>query len=300
MNNFHIPVLLKEVIDLLQIKKGNKYIDATLGGAGHTQEILSQGGIVLGIDQDQEALDYVGEKIKNQKSKIKSKLILTKGNFKDIDEIAHLNNFDKVSGILFDLGVSSYQIENQDRGFSFLKEGPLDMRMDKDSPVTAEYLVNLLGKDELVNLFTVFGEETRARHVAKSILEKRKVKAIKTTAELLETIKNAYGIRGDLSDFQKNLIGQKVFQALRIAVNNELESIKIALPKALQLLESKGRIVAISFQSLEDKIVKENFINFENSNMGKIITKKIITASKEESNTNPRAKSAKLRVFEKN
>ena len=298
MSKFHTPVLLKEAINALDVKKNKQYIDATVGGGGHTQEILKRGGIVLGIDLDQEALDYVKDNFKLQIANFK--LFLTKGNFKDIDKIAHLNNFSKVWGIIFDLGVSSRQIDNAQRGFSFLRQGPLDMRMDKNSHVTAEYLVNILGKGELYAIFNKLGQETHARAISSVIASTRRVKAIQTTGELSKVVQKAYGINGEISDFTKNRINQKVFQALRIAVNNELENIEKALPKALELLESGGKLVVLSFHSLEDKIVKEAFINFEKQNMGKIITKKPITASEEEVNINPRSKSAKLRVFEKN
>lgn len=296
MDNYHISVLLREVIDLLQIKPGGQYIDATLGGGGHTFAIMQKGGRVLGIDQDIDALNYVKQKL--EQSEYKDQLVLAKGNFRQLDKIASENGFNKVSGILFDLGVSSHQIDSDDRGFSFLKDGPLDMRMDKESPVTADYLVNLLGKDELADLFFSQGE-INSRVIAKTILEQRKIKAIKTTKELTEVIAKALGIKGEISDFTKNKISQKVFQALRIAVNDELVSLEEVLPKAFALLESKGRIAVTSFHSKEDKIVKEFFINLEKNNMGKIINQEIIKASKEESNSNSRARSAILRVIEK-
>lgn len=299
MNNYHTPVLLKEVTDFLQVKTSKKYIDATIGGGGHTDVILSLGGKVLGIDEDQDALDYVGNKRKTENVKLKN-LTLAKGNFSNLGEIAHLNSFERVSGILFDLGVSSHQVDTPNRGFSFLREGPLDMRMDKDASVTAETLVNLLGKGELYDLFNKLGQEHRAWSISNSIVQSRRVKAIQTTGELTNVIAQAYGIRGEISDFTKNKISQKVFQALRMAVNNELESIQIALPQALELLESRGRIAVISFHSLEDGIVKKTFKDFKEKGLGKIITGKPIEAGDEERKQNSRARSAKLRVFEKN
>jgi len=296
MHNYHIPVLLREVIDLLQIKPGGKYIDATLGGGGHTFAILQKEGRVLGIDQDQDALDYVEEKLEN--SEYKDQLVLAKGNFRQLDKIAEQKGFNGVGGILFDLGVSSHQVDSSERGFSFLRDGPLDMRMDKESPVTADYLVNLLGKDELADLFFSQGE-TNSRAIAKTILEQRKIKAIKTTDELTKVIAQALGIKGEISDFTKNKISQKVFQALRIAVNDELGSLEEVLPKAFALLESNGRMAVISFHSKEDKIVKEFFINTENKHMGKIINQEIIKATEEEAKSNSRARSAILRVIEK-
>ena len=298
MNNFHTSVLLKETIDFLQVKKGGKYIDATLGGGGHTLEIIKRGGIVLGIDFDQEALDYVERNFKFQISNFK--LTLAKGNFKNLEEIAHSNNFNKVKGIIFDLGVSSYQLENGKRGFSFLKGGPLDMRMDKELGVKASDLLNILSKGELYEIFIKLGEERRARAISSSIVGARRVAPIQTTGDLSGVIQKALGIKGEITDFTKAQIGKRVFQALRIAVNDELENIKIALPKTLNLLESGARVAVISFHSLEDRIVKQSFIDFQKRNMGKIITKKPVTAGKEEIESNSRSRSAKLRVFEKN
>ena len=294
MSNYHKPVLLEKTIDLLQIKPGKRYIDVTLGGGGHTDRILSLGGRVLGIDVDQDAIDYVSQNINNKN------LVLAKGNFVDLEKIAHLNGFEKVWGILFDLGVSSHQIDSSERGFSFLRNGPLDMRMDKDLSLTAEYLVNVLEKGELYELFNRLGQESHASAISRAITGARRVKAIQTTDELLEVIKKAYGYREDLSDFDKNKIGQKVFQALRIAVNNELENIEKALPQAVSLLESGGRIAVISFHSLEDRIVKKIFKEFEKQNLGKAVIEKPIVPDDKEMRQNSRSKSSKLRVFEKN
>lgn len=294
MSNYHKPVLLEKTIDLLQIKPGKKYIDATLGGGGHAERVLEHGAVVLGIDIDQDALDYVSQHINNKN------LVLAKGNFVDLEKIAYFYGFEKVWGILFDLGVSSHQIDSSERGFSFLKNGPLDMRMDRDLSLTAEYLVNVLGKGELYELFNRLGQESHASAISRAIVSARRVKAIKTTDELLEVIKKAYGYREDLSDFDKNKIGQKVFQALRIAVNNELENIEKALPQAVSLLESGGRIAVISFHSLEDRIVKKIFREFEKQNLGKAVIEKPIVPDDKEMRQNSRSKSSKLRVFEKN
>lgn len=299
MNKFHVSVLLKESIGFLNIKPGQKYIDATLGGGGHSAAILSLGGIVLGIDMDQDAIDHVGKDLAS--NILNHKLVLAKGNFKDLDKIAHLKGFSKVAGVLFDLGVSSHQIDTPERGFSFSKEGPLDMRMDKSSPVTAEALVNLLEKGELYDLFNRLGQESRFRAVSNSIISARRLKAIRSTEDLAKVVGEAYGFkRGITSDFTKNRVNKKVFQALRIAVNNELENLKIALPKALSLLDRRGRIAVISFHSLEDGIVKKMFKDFHKKGMGTIITDKVVIPTDEEAISNPRAKSAKLRVFEKN
>ena len=303
MNNFHTSVLLKETIDLLQVKNGEKYIDATLGGGGHTFEILKLGAVVLGIDLDQDAIEYTGRrwKLKVQEESLnEDSLVLAQGNFKDIDKIARLKGFDKVSGIIFDLGLSSYQLEDKTRGFSFQKDSPLDMRMDRNLKIKAENLINILTKGELYELFSKLGEERRARLISEHIVRARRVKPIKTTDELSEIVEKAYGIRKNrISAFEKQLVNKRVFQALRIAVNDELNNLRDGLPKALNLLEKNGRLGVISFHSLEDKIVKKIFLEFQKSNMGNIITKKPITPNLEEIRINRKSRSAKLRFFEK-
>lgn len=296
MNSFHTPVLLKEVVEYLKIEKGKKYIDATVGGGGQTVEILKRGGIVLGIDCDQEAIDCVKQDLSNVILQDDRKCVtLVKGNFRDIDKIAHLNNFDKVAGIIFDLGVSSHQLEVPGRGFSFQKEGPLDMRMDKDLAVQAKDIIQVLRKGELYELFSKLGEESNARRISEYIVSARKVKPIETTQDLVKIIEEAKSVRR----FSNIHPATKVFQALRIAVNDELNVLKDALPKSVELLNKKGRLLVISFHSLEDRIVKQNFRNLEQKHIGKIITRKPITPTIEEQNLNRRSRSAKLRVFKK-
>jgi 16S rRNA (cytosine1402-N4)-methyltransferase len=294
MSNYHTSVLLQETIEQLQIKAGGKYIDGTIGGGGHTFEILKHGGRVLGLDVDEEALEFVEKGLGIRDQELGENLILVNGNFRDIDKIAREYRFNNVSGILLDLGISSHHVDEAERGFSFLKDGPLDMRMDKNLGVTAEDLVNGLTKNELYELFTKFGEEGFARVISNSIVNARKIKKIETTAELAQVIKRAvpYAKKGIHP-------ATKAFQALRIAVNDELNSISETLPKALSLLESSGRLAIISFHSLEDRIVKQAFIGFEEKHLGRIITKKPIVPSDEEINENNRSRSSKLRVFEK-
>ena len=253
MSDFHKSVLLKETIAGLRVEKNEKYIDATLGGGGHSFEILRLGGKVLGIDVDKDAIAYV-------KSKKPENLTLARGNFRDIDKIALLNNFGKVAGIIFDLGVSSHQIDSVTRGFSFQNEGPLDMRMDRELGVRALDLIKILTKGELSEIFTKFGEETRAWAISNAIVRARSIKPIETTTDLAKIV---LAIGGK---------SKKVFQALRIAVNDELNSILEALPKALGLLKENGRLCVISFHSLEDRIVKKKFLEFEEKGMGRIIT----------------------------
>jgi len=305
MNNFHTPVLLKEISEYLKVEKGKKYIDATIGGGGHSFEILRRGGTVLGIDVDKEAIEYVKNNFKFQILNFKLKLV--RGNFRDIDEIARLNNFehvkrgfDRVAGVIFDLGVSSHQIDSPTRGFSFQNEGPLDMRMDQELGVRALDLIKILTKGELYEIFTKFGEESRAWEISDAIVRARGVKPIETAGDLALVIEKAVGMKkGSASAFAKASADKKVFQALRIVVNDELNSIMEALPKALELLERNGRLCVISFHSLEDGIVKRKFIEFEKKNMGRIITKKPIVPTDDEIEKNKRARSAKLRIFEK-
>jgi 16S rRNA (cytosine1402-N4)-methyltransferase len=302
MGEYHISVLLKEAIDYLHVRAGKRYIDGTLGGGGHTGEILAAGGKVLGLDVDKDALAYVKEKINDKRLAIKEDdFRLARGNFKDIEVLAKANGFDKVAGILLDLGVSSHQFDTAERGFSIQASGPLDMRMDQTLAVSAKDLLNALTKDELTELFTKLGEERFAGKIAKEIVESRKKKPLETTAELESLIKRTVPRSGifDKSGMRQIHPATKVFQALRIAVNDELNSLQDVLPKAVALLEPEGRLAVITFHSLEDRIVKHSFIAFEKKGQGMILTKKPVIPSEEEVLANPRSRSAKLRVFEK-
>ena len=229
---YHNPVLLQEAVAFLAVKPGYKYIDCTLGGGGHTRLIISQGGIVLGLDQDPEALQACPDL---------DHLTKVHANFTHLTEVANQNGFNPVSGILIDLGVSQHQIEAAARGFSFRLDGPLDMRMDKSSPITAATLVNQLPVNQLSVLFKDFGEIPVAKTLAEKIIAAR---PINSTMHLAS-------ITGKWS--------QQAFQSLRIAVNDELGALKSVLPQAYNLLEPAGRLVVISFHSLEDRIVKHHF-----------------------------------------
>lgn len=303
MSQFHTSVLLQEVIDALALKPEKRYIDATLGGGGHSFEILKQGGKVLGVDWDEEAIEFVKSEVESSKFKLGKDIVLVKGNFKDIAQIAKENGFGTpaggVSGILFDLGVSSHQIESASRGFSFQQKGPLDMRMSKDLGVTAADLINALNKGELYELFTKLGEEHAARTISESIISARRVKPIETTEELSGIVAKSFGLRGEVKPFMRAKINQKVFQALRIAVNDELNNLKVALPSALEILAPKGRLVVVSFHSLEDRIVKWKFIEFAKLGLGTVLTKHPIIPAQAEVEANRKSKSAKLRIFEK-
>ncbi len=292
MSNYHTSVLLKEAVEALNVTKNGKYIDCTLGAGGHAVEIINKGGFVLGIDIDKDALDFVKENLKSQISNLKLKAVL--GNFRNIDKIANENKYEKVDGILFDLGVSSHQLDTPERGFSFSKDALLDMRMDQGLSVTAKDLVNGLNKGELYELFTKLGEESFARPISNSIIRAREIKPIETTGELASVIARVYP-----RNLKKIHPATKAFQALRIAVNDELNSLKESLPKSVSLLKSGGRLVTITFHSLEDRIVKDQFNLFESEKLGQVITKKPIVSQEEEVEENTRARSAKLRIFEK-
>ncbi|MBI2029539.1 16S rRNA (cytosine(1402)-N(4))-methyltransferase RsmH [Candidatus Gottesmanbacteria bacterium] len=288
VNNYHIPVLVNEIVHYLQVKEGNKYIDATLGGGGHTRAILDKGGIVLGIDQDQDAIEYT----KKELGKIyKDKLIIEKGNFSQMKKIAQKNNFIP-QGILFDLGVSSYQIDNPDRGFSFNKDATLDMRMDKSSDFNALDIVNRYQYQDLVRILQKFGEEHLAGPIASDIVTKRKTAEITTTSQLSEIVFDVYRKHGQKVKHNQST---KVFQAIRMEVNSELNNLKFGLEQAIDLLSKDGRLAVLSYHSLEDRIIK---LNIKNKKL-KIITRKPVLPSEQEIKTNPRSRSAKLRVAQK-
>ncbi len=292
--NFHKTVLLKESIEALNIKPTLRYIDGTLGGGGHAKAILEKGGQVLAIDLDQDAISHVSKLLAKPQN-----LKTVQGNFRNIDKIAKSEGFDKVSGIILDLGVSSHQIDDEARGFSYQKNSALDMRMDRKGAVKALDLLNLLSKNELYEIFTKFGEEPNSRAISNRIIESRRVKAFATTRDLTKIIEEAYGVRGEIDMKKRAQLNNRVFQALRIAVNDEINSLIEVLPKAISLLLPSGRLAVISFHSMEDRIVKESFLRMEKDGLGTVITKKPIIPTDLEMAENRRSKSAKLRVFEK-
>lgn len=298
MSDFHEAVLLHEVIDALEVEKEKKYIDATIGGGGHGIEIVKHGGVVLGIDADEEAIAFTKRRwnVESRSLNLGEKnLILVNGNFKDIDKIARLHEFDSVAGILFDLGVSSFQLDTVGRGFSFLRDAPLDMRMDQSLAVSALDLINVLTKGELNELFTKLGEENFALAISDRIVRARKVEPITTTTQLANLVARVYGRRRKIGINPAT----KVFQALRIAVNDELNNVREGLPKAFELLKSNGRLIVISFHSLEDRIVKHTFRDWERRGRGNVLTKKPVEPKEEEVMKNARARSAKMRIIEK-
>lgn len=286
MNQYHKSVLEKEALDWLRVKPGKLYIDATAGGGGHTSQIIKSGGKVLALDQDIEAIEYL-------KTKKLENLTLVNGNFSHIYKIASDNGFIKVAGILFDLGVSSHQLENPGRGFSFQKEGPLDMRMDPRLNITAFDLVNNFDKRRLNEIFRSFGQEKFSLAIADAIVSARQIEPINSTSKLSKIVHEVYRKKGIKTKLDP---ATKVFQALRIVVNSELLNLKETLPQTIELLETGGRLVVISFHSLEDAIVKRFF---KQTISLKVLTKKPVGPSSFEIANNPRSRSAKLRVAEK-
>ena len=302
----HIPVLLLEAVDALAVKSGGRYVDGTLGRAGHTQEILARGGCVLGIDRDDQALREV-EELKSRGDEKWSRLTLARGNHGDLKEIACEKGWTEVDGILLDLGVSSPQLDEAGRGFSFLRDGPLDMRMDRSRGATAADLVNNESAERLEEIFREWGEEPQARRIARAIVAERKEHSFTTTMELADYLERILGRRG------AHHPATRVFQALRMEVNDEMGELERALEGGFRLLRKGGRFAVITFESLTDRVVKRTFaahvgrmVSLQQGGerwegdlpRAKAISRKAIVAGAEETALNPRSRSAKLRVIE--
>lgn len=301
----HKPVLQKEVLEYLDPKANENFIDCTIGEMGHTAAILEKNepkGKVLGIEVDYELYEKLeAAETKNQKPKIKNRLILVNDSYTNLKKIVEKYKFQPVAGILFDLGMSSWHLEESGRGFTFLKDEPLDMRYNFQFPIpnfqlTAEKIVNEYSQEKIENILREYGEEMFAKRIAKKIIEERKIKPIKTTFQLVEIIKKAVPRR-----YQRKKIhwATRTFQALRIAVNDELNNLEKVLPQTIDILKPQGRLVIISFHSLEDRIVKNFFKEETKKSLIKILTKKPINPSQEEIKINPRSRSAKLRACQK-
>lgn len=309
MDFSHKSVLLKETIEGLNVRRGKIYLDGTLGGAGHSYEILKKlhgTGLLIGIDQDQEALKAARERLSEFKNVEYFNL-----NYIDFEKALDELGIEKIDGVLLDIGVSSYQFDNPERGFSYRFDAPLDMRMDKSLEISAKDIVNTYSEDEITEIIREYGEEKWASRISKFIVQERKNKKIDTTFELVEIIKNAIpaGARRNGPHPAK-----RTFQALRIEVNKELDVLKNSIDKFVHRLNPGGRIAIITFHSLEDRIVKNSFKYLEKDCICpptspictcnkkreiKIITRKPITASEEELKENNRSHSAKLRIAEK-
>ena len=304
----HESVMIKEVITSLLVGKAGIYVDGTVGGAGHAYEILSQtDAFLVGIDCDSEALQAAEKKL----SQFGSRKVLVKANFADLGSVLAGLKIEKVDGVLLDLGVSSHQLDLAQRGFSFNQEAKLDMRMDHETQLSAYNIVNSFPQGELENIIRTYGEEKMAGRIARSIFQKRQLKPVETTTQLAAIVASSMPSK---LKWQKIHPATRTFQAIRIAVNNELDNIKPAINDATRHLKPGGRLCVISFHSLEDRIVKNEFRNLASScNCPKdipycvcqkeaelkSITKKAIIPSIAEIENNPRARSAKLRVAER-
>jgi len=285
-----------EAIDFLKLRKGSVILDATVGCAGHAEKILekiSPGGFLIGIDADRESLAIAEERLKNFE---RASYSLLHGNFRDIDRLFEKLNIKHIDGALFDLGISSYQLENPERGFSFGRSGFLDMRMDNSNSLRAYDVVNRCKREDLENIIREFGEERYFRRIAGAILEERKTRSIETTKELADLITRAVG--GKYRS-QKIHPATRTFQALRIAVNDELKSLEGAISKVWNFLNCGARACVISFHSLEDRIVKRSFKELAKNERALILTKKPVVPSEDEKRENARSRSAKMRAAEK-
>ena len=304
----HYSVMLKEVIDNLNLKDTGIYVDATLGYAGHTGEILKRvkRGFIFAFDQDINAINYSKEKL----SKIGSNFLLIKSNFLYMKEELAKQNISLVDGIVFDLGVSSPQLDTKERGFSYHFDSRLDMRMDLDNPISAYEVVNNYSESDLFRIISTYGEEKHAKSIAKNIVKARNIKPIETTLELVDVIKKSMPYKDTINKHP----AKKTFQAIRIEVNHELDILETSLKNALSLLNVGGRMVVITFHSLEDRIVKQVFKEVSSVDPVvaslpvipdayqpdfKLITDKVILPSKEELEENNRSHSSKLRVIER-
>lgn len=284
----HTAVLQKEVLELLNPEKNENFIDCTIGEGGHTALILEKNGPegkVLGIDLDPQQIENY-----------KNRLILVNDSYVNLLKIVDKNNFGPVSGILLDLGMSSWQLEISGKGFSFQKDEPIDMRYDKSQFLTAKIIVNEYSEVKIEKILKEYGEERFAKQIAQKIIEERKIKKIESTFQLIEVIKKAISSK---RSYSKIHCATRTFQALRIAVNDELNNLNKVLPDIISVLSPGGRIVIISFHSLEDRIVKNFFRDKEKEGEIKILTKKPLTAQFDELEANPRSRSAKLRAFTK-
>jgi len=305
----HVPVLLEEAVSMLALQPDGVYVDCTVGGGGHLAclvQKLGEKATIIGIDKDAKALEEARKKLAN----VSSKLILIHGDFRRLQVILKMHGISEIHGIVLDLGVSSFQLDDASRGFSYQEEGPLDMRMNTDQQLSAWHLVNEWSEERLALIIRELGEERYARRIAREIVRERQLRPINTTFELVEVIKRAVPAQAKKDKHP----ARRTFQALRIAVNEELEALEEVLPQAVEVLASEGRIAVITFHSLEDRIVKTFF---KRESLGclcppdqpvctcnhrarlKIVTKRPITPTEAELARNPRSRSAKLRIAEK-
>ena len=301
----HKPILVEEIIAALSIASGGIYLDGTLGGGGHTAKMLEKGGIVYGIDRDQDAINHCKERLAGYEN-----FVPVLGNYTDAADLLKQNGVENIDGALLDLGVSSYQLDEPERGFSYMKDGPLDMRMGEDA-VKAADIVNSYSDRKLFEILRDYGEEKFAWRIAQAIVKRRAQKPFETTMELVQTITEAMPA---FARREAQHPAKRTFQAIRIEANNELGPLQGALEQIVGMLKSKKRLCVITFHSLEDRIVKNTFKTMENpcicppkapycvcgrKPVGTVVTRKPIYPGEAEVEINPRARSAKLRIIEK-
>ena len=294
---FHIPAMLDEVIDHLNLKPGMTIVDATMGTAGHSLAIaerIKPSGRLIGIDRDKESLDICRERLKAYGNACS----FVHANFADLDSVLGNLGISKIDGIVFDLGISSFQLSNAQRGFSFQNEGPLDMRLDRDSYISAYDLVNNLNEEEISGLLWAFGEERWHNRIAHLLVQERERHPISTTEQLANIVERSIPYRYRHKYYRIHP-ATRTFQAVRIAVNRELEILEGAVSKAINFLNKGGRICVISFHSLEDRQIKHSFRKAAAEGLVEIITNKPLTPKEGETQANPSARSSKLRVAER-
>lgn len=294
---FHTPVMLEEVLYYLDLRPGKVIVDSTAGTGGHSKEILeriSPGGRLVAIDRDEESLSVARERLRE----FEASCDFAHGNFVDLENILKGLGIEKIGGILFDLGISSFQLEDPERGFSFQNEGPLDMRLDRNSYISAYDLVNNLNEDEISSLLWNFGQERWHNRIARLLVRERQRRPIATTSELADIVVRSIPYRYRQHHYRIHP-ATRTFQAVRIAVNRELEALENAVNKAISFLEKGARICVISFHSLEDRVVKFSFRHAASSGLVNIITPKPLTPKFSEIADNSSSRSSKLRVAEK-
>lgn len=294
---YHIPAMLAEVMQYLEPKPGQTIVDATTGTGGHSEAILraiGEGGTLIDMDRDEESLATARERL----AALPGQKHFVHANFCELDSALKELQIDSIDGILFDLGISSFQLLNPERGFSFQEEGPLDMRLDRESSISAYDLINNLNEDEISNLLWSFGQERWHNRIAHRLVQERERHPIATTSELKEIVMQSIPMRFRRHHYRVHP-ATRTFQAVRIAVNRELEVLESALCKAVEALKPGGRICVISFHSLEDRIVKHKFRAYASEGRVEVLTRKPVQPAEEEVSQNPSSRSSKLRAAQK-
>jgi len=285
MNTYHIPILVDEIIEGVRVEKGKKFIDATVGGGGHAIEIVKRGGILLGIDADLDAVEFTRERLKSFEN-----WKIVQGNFRNLEEIARREGFEAVEGVLFDLGVSSWQLDDAAKGFTYREESArLDMRFDKNIGEPASSVIKRCSQEELYEIFSTLGEEEHSRAIAHALVSARSIKVIETAGDIRHIVEHLVG------EGRGNEVLSRIFQALRMYVNDERGSLQRGLEGAKNVLTLGGKVAVLSFHSIEDRVVKKCF----QGSGWRLVMKKPVRASIEEQTVNRRSRSAKLRIAQR-